>query len=105
MGYPAVTRRLLELVSHRFFRVLHELEATSFRHLIPRLASLLLERAERDSVRGLTHKELAEHLRVYRESATAALAEMRRAGSFLSTENKYESCNVPAWSASRASSS
>jgi hypothetical protein len=52
MGYPAVTRRLLELVSQRFW------------HLIPRLASLLLERAKRDSVRGLTHKELAEHLRL-----------------------------------------
>jgi CRP-like cAMP-binding protein len=78
--HPIVTRRLLELVSQRFVNVLHDLEATSFRHLIPRMASLLLERAEGDSVRGLTHRELAQHLRVYRESATAALGEMRSAG-------------------------
>ncbi len=54
--------------------------ATSFRQLIPRMAALLLERADGDSVRGLTHQVLAQHLRVYRKSATAALGEMRRAG-------------------------
>jgi len=78
--FPFVTRRLLDLVSERFVSVLLDLEATSFRHLIPRIAKLLLERAEGDSVRGLTHKELAEHLRVYRESTTAALGELRKAG-------------------------
>jgi CRP-like cAMP-binding protein len=78
--YPAITRRLLELVSRRFVRVLQDLESTSFRHLIPRMAALLLERAEGDTVRGLTHRELAQYLRVYRESATAALGELRTAG-------------------------
>jgi CRP/FNR family transcriptional regulator, cyclic AMP receptor protein len=78
--YPVITRRLLELVSQRFVHVLQDLEETSFRHLIPRLASLLLQKAEGDIVRGLTHEQLAQHLRVYRESATAALGEMRRAG-------------------------
>ena len=78
--FPSVTRRLLDLVSARFVRVLLDLEATSFRHLIPRLAKLLLESAEGDGIRGLTHREIAEHLRVYRESATAALGELRKAG-------------------------
>ena len=78
--FPSVTRRLLDLVSARFVRVLLDLEATSFRHLIPRLAKLLLESAEGDLIRGLTHREIAEHLRVYRESATAALGELRKAG-------------------------
>ncbi len=78
--FPSMTRRLLDLVSERFVHVLLDLEATSFRHLIPRLANLLLERAEADCVRGITHKEIAEHLRVYRESATAALGELRKAG-------------------------
>jgi CRP/FNR family transcriptional regulator, cyclic AMP receptor protein len=78
--FPSVTRRLLDMVSDRFVRVLLDLDATSFRHLIPRMAGLLLERAEGDSVRGITHKEIAEHLRVYRESATAALGELRKAG-------------------------
>jgi CRP-like cAMP-binding protein len=78
--YPVITRRLLDLVSRRFMHVLQDLESTSFRDLIPRMANLLLEKAEGDIVRGITHKQLAERLRVYRESATAALGEMRRAG-------------------------
>ncbi|HST00017.1 MAG TPA: Crp/Fnr family transcriptional regulator [Terriglobales bacterium] len=78
--YPLITRRLLDLVSQRFVHVLMDLDATSFRQLIPRLANLLLERAEGDFVRDMTHKEIAQHLRVYRESATAALGELKRAG-------------------------
>lgn len=78
--FPSVTRKLLDLVSERFVHVLLDLEATSFRHLIPRLANLLIERAEGDWIRGITHKEIAEHLRVHRESATSALGELRKAG-------------------------
>lgn len=78
--YPALTRRLLNLVSQRFVTVLMDLDATSFRLLIPRLAGLLLERAEGEFVHNMTHKELAQHLRVYRESATTALGELKKAG-------------------------
>ena len=78
--YPILTRRLLDLVSERFVSVLMDLDATSFRQLIPRLAALLLERTDGDLVRNLTHKELAQHLHVYRESATAALGELKKAG-------------------------
>lgn len=78
--YPSVTRRLLDLISRRFVDVLLDLDATSFRQLIPRLACLLLERAEGDFVLNITHAEIAERLRVYRESATAALGELRNAG-------------------------
>ena len=78
--YPVVTRRLLELVSERFVRVLRDLEATSFRHLLPRIAGLILERASGDCVEDLTHKEIAGQLRVYRESVTTALGELRKAG-------------------------
>lgn len=78
--HPTITRRLLELVSQRFLQVLKDLESTSFRQLIPRLANLLLERAHGDRVQNLTHREMAEHLRVYRESATAALGELKKAG-------------------------
>jgi CRP-like cAMP-binding protein len=77
---PAITRRLLDLVSRRFVHVLMDLDATSFQHLIPRLARLLLERANADLVHDVTHKELAQHLRVYRESVTAALGEIKKAG-------------------------
>ena len=78
--YPIVTRRLLELISERFVRVLLDLEATSFRQLLPRIASLLIERAEGGYVEDLTHKEIAQHLHVYRESVTTALGELRKAG-------------------------
>ncbi|MGA2098540.1 MAG: Crp/Fnr family transcriptional regulator [Candidatus Acidiferrum sp.] len=78
--YPVVTRRLLDLISRRFVHVLLDLDATSFRTLIPRLARLLLDRAEGDRVLNMSHKEIATHLRVYRESATAALGELRKAG-------------------------
>jgi len=77
---PALTRRLLELVGERFVRVLRELDGAALRNLIPRLASLLLERAEGEVVRGVSHQELAERLGVYRESATAALGQLRNAG-------------------------
>jgi CRP/FNR family transcriptional regulator, cyclic AMP receptor protein len=79
-AYPVITRRLLDLVSQRFVRVLLDWEATSFRHLIPRLASLLLEKADGDLVQNVTHRDLAEYLHVYRESATAALGDLRKAG-------------------------
>lgn len=78
--YPAVTRRLLDVVSQRFVHVLMDLDATSFQHLIPRLAKLLLEKADGDFIRNITHKELAQHLHVYREPATAALGELKKAG-------------------------
>jgi len=78
--HPIVARRLLDLVSERFVSVLMDLDATSFRQLIPRLAALLLSRAVGDAVQNVTHKELAEHLRVYRESATSALGELKKAG-------------------------
>lgn len=78
--YPVVSRWLLDLVSERFVNVLMDLDATSFRQLIPRLAGLLLRMADGDVVRNVTHKELAQHLHVYRESATGALGELKRAG-------------------------
>jgi len=77
--FPDVTRRLLDLVGQRFFHVLMDLEATSFRGLIARTARLLLERADGDRVEDMTHKEIAERLHVYRESATE-VGELRRAG-------------------------
>jgi len=78
--FPDVTRRLLDLVGQRFFHVLMDLEATSFRGLIARTARLLLERADGDRIEDMTHKEIAERLHVYRESSTEVLGELRRAG-------------------------
>jgi len=78
--YPVLTRRLLELVGERFVRVLRDLESTSFQQLLPRVAALLLDRVEGDSIEGLTHQAIADRLSVYRESVSAALGELRKAG-------------------------
>jgi CRP-like cAMP-binding protein len=78
--HPIILRRLLDLVSRRFVHVLMDLDATSFQQLIPRLANLLLEIADGDLIQDITHKELAQRLHVYRESATAALGELKKAG-------------------------
>ena len=78
--HPSVARRLLDVVSQRFVHVLMDLEATSFRNLIPRIAKLLLVKAEGDCIHNMTHRQIAEHLRVYRESVTEALGELRKAG-------------------------
>jgi CRP/FNR family cyclic AMP-dependent transcriptional regulator len=78
--FPVITRRLLDLVSDRFVNVLLELDSTSFRNLIPRLAQLLLKREESERVQNMTHREFAEQLRVHRESVTSALGELREAG-------------------------
>jgi CRP-like cAMP-binding protein len=79
-SYPFIAHRLVDILSERFAQVLLDLEATSFQLLVPRLASLLLARADKGCLKGLTRKDIAEHLRVYRESATAALGELKKAG-------------------------
>jgi CRP/FNR family transcriptional regulator len=78
--YPILARRLLDVLSQRFLRVLADLESTSFCALLPRVAGLLLERAIDGRVEGLTHQEIAEQLRVYRESVSETLGQLRRAG-------------------------
>ena len=60
--------------------VLLDLDATSSLQLIPRLAKLLLAKAQGHCVHNMTHKEIGDHLHVYRESATTALGELRKAG-------------------------
>jgi CRP-like cAMP-binding protein len=77
---PHVTHKLVDLISERCVHFLHKIEALARKGLIPRLATLLLEKAESDVVAGMTHKDLADHLAVHRESITATLGELRRAG-------------------------
>ena len=77
---PHVTHKILDLMSERCVHFLHRMEILARKGLIPRLATLLLEKAEHDVVVGMTHKDLADHLGVHRESITATLGELRRAG-------------------------
>jgi CRP/FNR family transcriptional regulator, cyclic AMP receptor protein len=77
---PQVSHELFDLMSERWLHSLNKMAALARKGLIPRLATLLLEAAENDVVAGLTHKDLASHIGAHRESITAALGELRRAG-------------------------
>jgi len=77
---PHVTHKLVDLMSERCAHFLHKMETLALKGLIPRIATLLLEKAENGVVGGMTHKDLAGHLDVHRESITATLGELRRAG-------------------------
>jgi len=77
---PHVAHKLVDLMSERCVHFLHKMETLALKGLIPRLATLLLEKAEHDVVAGMTHKDMADHLAVHRESITATLGELRRAG-------------------------
>ena len=56
------------------------METLARKGLIPRLATLFLEKAENGVVACMTHKDLAGYLGLHRESITATLGELRRAG-------------------------
>ncbi len=77
---PQVAHKLVDLMSERCVHFLHKIETLALKGLIPRLAILLSERAENGVVAGMTHKDLADHLGLHRESITATLGELRRAG-------------------------
>ena len=77
---PNLARGVIGLISERFDRFLREFEAHAVKGTIPRVAALLLKKKEEDVVRGLTHKDLAGELSIHRESVTAALGELQKAG-------------------------
>jgi CRP-like cAMP-binding protein len=84
---PHVTHKIVDLMSEQCVHFLHRMEILGRKGLIPRLATLLLEKAENGVVAGMTHRDLAEHLDVHRESITATLGELRRA-SIITIERK-----------------
>ena len=77
---PNLAHEVIGLISERFDRFLREFEAHAVKGTIPRVAALLLKKKEEDIVRGLTHKDLAGELSIHRESVTAALGELQKAG-------------------------
>jgi CRP-like cAMP-binding protein len=77
---PNLAHRVIALISERFDRFLCEFEAHALKGTIPRVAALLLKKREQDVVCGLTHKDLGGELGIHRESVTAALGELQKAG-------------------------
>src|SRR6266478_2513700 len=88
-------------MSERCVHFLHRMEILARKGLIPRLATLLLEKAEYGVVAGMTHKDLAGHFDDHRKSITATLGELRRAGIF--TIERYAFFTANASSAARRS--
>lgn len=84
---PNLAHGVIDLIGERFEQFLAKLETHALKGTLPRLATLLREKLQEDMVRGLTHKDLADELGVHRESVTAALGELRRAG-IITTERK-----------------
>jgi len=77
---PEMAHKLVDLMSERCVHFLHKMETLARKGLIPRLATLLLEKVENGVVAGMTHKDLADYLGLHRESITATMGELRRAG-------------------------
>jgi CRP-like cAMP-binding protein len=86
---PRVSRRLLELVSHRLTDTERKLEEFAFKNVPQRLASLLLQLAHvppghrQGSVTlpvRYTHQQLAEMIGTYRETVTKVLNDFRQQG-------------------------
>jgi CRP-like cAMP-binding protein len=72
-----VAHKLVDLMSERSKNFLPKMEMLARKGC---LATLMLEKAENGAVAGMAHKELAERLGIHRESITAALGELRKAG-------------------------
>lgn len=80
MSKPQVALRILEAFGKRVIEAEQQLEDIAFKGLVARIASLLLREAEDGEVKGLTHRDIAERLGVYRETATNGLNELKSAG-------------------------
>lgn len=78
---PRLALRILEAFGRRVIEAEQQLEDIAFKGLVARLASLLLREADADGeVRGLSHRDIAERLGIYRETATNGLKELKSAG-------------------------
>ncbi len=80
MSKPQVALRILEAFGKRVIEAEQQLEDIAFKGLVARVASLLLREAEDGEVKGFSHRDIAERLGVYRETATNALNELKTAG-------------------------
>jgi CRP-like cAMP-binding protein len=77
---PQVALRILEAFGKRVIEAEQQLEDIAFKGLVARIASLLLRESEDGEVTGLAHRDIAERLGVYRETATNGLNELKSAG-------------------------
>ncbi len=96
MHKPFITNTLLKSAGQHFAQVEAQLINTTFKSVNARLATLLLQLAQKTSmVDGLSHEELAEHLGVYRETVSVALRDLKEAGAIELGRKHVTICNRP----------
>jgi CRP-like cAMP-binding protein len=80
MQYPILGWGLLQTYGARLLQVENSLENVAYKKLPERLAGLLLDLAdeETDTIKGVSHQALADHLGTYRETVSAILRDFKR---------------------------
>ncbi len=85
---PEIALGFLKVITHYTVQLEAQLIDTTFKSTLARLATLLLQLAQKQGatlvVEGVSHEELAERLGVYRETVSAALRELKDAGTITS---------------------
>jgi len=78
--YPILGWGLLQTYGTRLLQVENSLENVAYKKLPERLAALLLDLVEEDSdtIKGVSHQALADHLGTYRETVSAILRDFKR---------------------------
>jgi CRP/FNR family cyclic AMP-dependent transcriptional regulator len=80
---PKVALRIFEVLGKRLREAEVRLEEIAFKGIPARLASLLLQLADREdstTIRGLTHQDLGEQVGTYRETTTQTLNTFKAEG-------------------------
>ena len=83
LNKPQVALRILDITGKRLREAEERLENMAFKGIPARLASLLLRLSSEqgdDTIRGLTHQDLAESVGTYRETATQVLNDLKAQG-------------------------
>ena len=83
LNKPQVALRVLDITGKRLREAEERLENMAFKGIPARLASLLLRLSSEqgdDTIRGLTHQDLAESVGTYRETATQVLNDLKGQG-------------------------
>jgi CRP-like cAMP-binding protein len=82
MQYPILGWGLLQTYGARLFQVENSLENVAYKKLPERLASLLIDLADKETetIKGVSHQALADHLGTYRETVSAILRDFKRQG-------------------------
>ena len=82
LSKPKVALRMLEEIGQRMHDAQERLGDTTFKSVVARLASLLMNLSENGTkpVKGARHQDLADRLGIYRETVSDSLGQLRDEG-------------------------